>query len=112
MKTYKIPVDASFDTSFAIVNLQGTTYVCPGWHVVPHGTTREQIKFVEGINTFKTKSPLKVSKKTKKAEWQVLSSNGKKTYTITNHPYWNCTCPANQFRRGDCKHIKKIKEQF
>jgi hypothetical protein len=112
MKTFKIPIDASFGTSFAIVNLPGKTYVCPGWHQVPQGTTREQIKFVEGVNIFKAKSSLKVSKKPKKSEWKVKSSNGKKIYTITNQPYWNCTCPANQFRRGDCKHIKKIKGEI
>jgi len=24
---------------------------------------------------------------------------------------WDCSCPARQFRRGDCKHIKLKKDE-
>lgn len=111
MKKYKIPKSPGFNI-FAIVKTLSGTYVCPGWHKVPEETTREQIELIECISTPKVKKSLEVVKapSKKSTEWKVLSSNGKKTYIIKNTPFWNCTCPANQFRRGDCKHIKKIKD--
>ena len=27
-----------------------------------------------------------------------------------NNGKWSCTCPSASFHRGDCKHIKKLKE--
>lgn len=113
MKIFKIPKEPPFNI-FGIVNLPSGTYVCPGWHKVPEGTTIEQIELVEPIIISNTKKVLEVVKTPlkKSKEWKIPSSNGKKTYLIKNTPYWSCTCPANQFRRDDCKHIKKIKEDL
>ena len=117
MKIFKIPKEAPYNT-FGIVVLSSGTYVCPGWHAVPKGTTREQIKLIEPIYSSNVKKQpegvknVKKERREKPQTWEFLSSNGKKTYVIKNLPFWNCSCPANQFRRGDCKHIKKIKSNL
>ena len=113
MEKFKIPKSGVFNT-FGIVKTISGTYVCPGWHEVPEGTPREQIELIECISTPKIKKTLEEPKTLPKklTEWKIPSSNGKKMYIIKNTPFWNCTCPANQFRRGDCKHIKKIKDDL
>ena len=41
----------------------------------------------------------------KNDSWEVAGSKGK-TYTVTlQSGTWTCTCPAFEFRRGECKHI-------
>lgn len=112
MKTYKIPRHPVF-RDFGIVNTLSGTYVCPGWHPVPAGTTREQIILVDSVTVEPEQKTPEGPKTVKKVtSWRVPSSNGKSEYKVTSEPFWNCSCPASQFRRGDCKHIKKIKAQL
>lgn len=112
MKKYKIPRHPVF-RDFGIVNTLSGTYVCPGWHPVPPGTTREHIELVDSVTvTPEKKSPEVLKTPNKVTSWQVLASNGKSTYKVTSDPFWNCNCPVSQFRRGDCKHIKKIKAEL
>lgn len=40
MTKFIIPADSHYKTVFAIVNTPDKTFVCPGWHEVPKGTTR------------------------------------------------------------------------
>lgn len=101
MKTITLPRDSQFGNSFGILTSNNKTYVIPGWHEVPVGTTRDQIKF--------EKAP---KPKTVKGLTYMVpsSSNTEATYTVTyTNRKWSCTCPANQFRRQDCKHINKIR---
>lgn len=103
----KIPIEKPFKT-FAIVTLLSGTYICPGWHSVPKGTEREDILLVDEEPQTKKKALPK--KNVEVSEWKVLSSKGDKTYTVKNNPKWSCTCPAYQWGRGDCKHIKGVKK--
>ena len=107
----KHPSHASFN-DFAIVKILGKTYICPGWHEVPNGTTRDDVKLEESA-TISRKKATQVSsdQSTGPKLFRVLSSKGDKKYIVTlnTRGEWDCDCPARQFRRGDCKHIKKIK---
>ena len=115
MRTIKIPKSEPL-RGFGIFEINGKTYVCPGWYEVPKGTRKEQIELIEPVNkptpTPKRPQPATRTKRVEPKEWKVPSSNGKKTYIIKNTPTWTCTCPANQYRRGDCKHIKGIKKKL
>ena len=92
---------------FVIVQTNDRTYVCPGFHEVPNGTTREQIEFT-GVAP---EIPQPTENQIESNEWFVPGSKPGVTYTVSvNNNNWNCTCPAKSFRRGDCKHIKSIKE--
>jgi hypothetical protein len=110
MAKYKIPTDRVFK-DFALVKTLTGTYVCPGWIPVENGTTRGDVEYSDDLiceNTI-TQTQLKIKKTS--LEFKALSSNGKSEYLITlKNEVWDCTCPAKMFRRGDCKHIKNIKE--
>lgn len=46
-------------------------------------------------------------------KWEVSNSKGTGTYEVKySGSYWSCTCPANSYRRTDCKHIKQIQEKI
>lgn len=115
MKTYKIPRHQVFK-DFAIVNTISGTYVCPGWHPVEPGTTREQILLVEPKDAPFINKPVNksVANQVKQiTTFKVLSSNGKQHYDVEfNGLDWSCTCPASNFFRGPCKHIKAKKEDL
>lgn len=94
---------------FAIVNVLGKTYACPGWHEVPLGTTRDEINLIFTGNSFKAKASLEPKNEVSNFEWKVEGSKGS-IYKVTKiSDRWDCTCPARNFRRGDCKHITNQK---
>lgn len=47
----------------------------------------------------------------KQNEWTVYSErDGGTTYTVKlKFGFFECTCPAFKYRKGECKHIKKVK---
>lgn len=105
MEKFIIKPHAMYGTSFGLVDTLKGTYVCPGWHQVPSGTTREQIEFDMHDYVVKSK-PLSGIMKT----FQVESSKPGKFYEVkNNNGNWSCNCPASSFHRGDCKHIKALK---
>jgi hypothetical protein len=113
MKTkIKVPRHPVFK-SFGVFNTISGTYVCPGWIKVPSGTTIDDIELCDDIsiepevNLAGVKpEPIEV----KDIEHRVTASNGKSEYIVSfKKGSWNCTCPAANFRRGDCKHIKMFK---
>jgi hypothetical protein len=57
-------------------------------------------------------APTRVDPITKRQQWNVLSSNGKDTYTVTKHSdHFTCTCIGYKTHGGAgfmCKHIKKV----
>jgi len=114
MKTYTFPLDRGYGSVFGLAKTITGTYVCPGWHLVPDGTTREQIKFSGIINTPKNQTPpLPPKAATTKRKWQVNGSKEGVVYQITeDNNTWDCTCPAKNFFRGDCKHIKAKKKEL
>jgi len=108
-KTYTFPPDDCYGDVFAMVNTASGTYVCPGWHPVPKGTTRDQIKFSKSTKVVKPKAA-PVNTKTENRSWKVESSKPGKFYEVTeSNGTWGCDCPAMNFFRGDCKHIKAKK---
>jgi hypothetical protein len=106
MQTYTFPQCEFYGEVFAIVKTLSGTYVCPGWHLVPEGTTREQITFKEDTTLKKQAAPLR-EPEMKRYEASVAGSKPGKFYQVVlEHNRWSCTCPASTFQRGDCKHIK------
>jgi hypothetical protein len=110
MKKIKIKTHSRYGNVFSIVNTLNGTYVCPGWYPIPSETTREQIEF-ELINHVDVESTLTEVKKTLEVKiYEVESSKPGNFYKVKNNKgTWSCTCPSAAFHRGDCKHIKKIK---
>jgi hypothetical protein len=91
---------------WGLVQTNAKTFVCPGWYEVPNGTTRSQIEF-----KFKQEVIVKeVQGESKDDSWEVEGSKGAIYKVTLRNDKWDCSCPARQFRRGDCKHIKSIKE--
>lgn len=109
MELYTLPHSPFYGDTFGIIQLGNNTYVVPHWYEVKEGTTRDQIQF-EVVEEKVSPPPKKP--KPKNQTWEVISSNGKITYIIRGGDTFSCTCPANQFRRGDCKHIKEIKSKL
>ena len=114
MEIYTFPRSRFYGDVFAIVKTLSGTYVCPDWHPVPDGTTRDQIRFFEADNTSKKQVAPSAPKESKpKQEWTVNGSKAGVTYIISdNNGSWSCTCPSNNFHRGDCKHIKAKKAEL
>ena len=113
MKTkIKVPRHPVFK-SFGILNTLSGTYVCPGWIKVPSGTTIDDIELCDDISIEPEVNLTGVKSETievKDVEHRVTASNGKSEYIVSfKKGSWNCTCPAANFRRGDCKHIKMFK---
>jgi hypothetical protein len=90
---------------FGLLITNGKTYVLPGWHEVPNGTTRDDIELVYDIPSFQMEHPTE-STETSVMEWEVEGSKGAIYKVTLRKNRWDCTCPARTFRRGDCKHIK------
>ena len=106
MQKFKIPADRAFGGVFAIVNTISGTYVCPGWHPVPEGTTREQIEI--DMSAIPVKEEV-VIEQPKNSLYEVIvkgSKPGKEYKVKFDKGSWSCTCPAANFQRGDCKHVK------
>lgn len=103
----KCLIDAEWPrVGFGIISTINGWYVVPGWHPVPEGTTREQIEFTgEKPEPIQAPEPVKQEAN----EWIVEGSKGTKYKVTLRNGRWDCTCPARQFRRGDCKHIKAKK---
>lgn len=112
MKTYIFPQDHRYGKVFAIAKTLSGYYVCPGWHLVPDGTTRDQILFEEADHIPKKQNSPVVTQSVNK-EWVVNGSKPGITYNINqSDDVWNCSCPAKSFNRGDCKHIKAKKQEL
>ena len=106
MEKFIIPADPCYKNVFAIVNTPDKTYVCPGWHEVPRGTTREQIEIDMSVIPV-VKTPMPDAPKNSLYEVTVKGSKPGKEYKVKfERNMWSCTCPAANFRRGDCKHVK------
>ena len=93
---------------WGLVQTNGKTFVCPGWYEVPNGTTRSQIEF-----KFKP-TPKQVQPKVESNDnsWEVEGSKGAIYKVTLRNDKWDCSCPARQFRRDDCKHIKLKKDEY
>jgi hypothetical protein len=87
-----------------IVNIGGKTYVCPGWHEIPAGTTLKEV-----YNHWVQVKPKMEAKPTHTISEMVDSSTAGKQYVVTfDGRFWNCECAGYQFRKA-CRHINDIK---
>jgi hypothetical protein len=106
MEKFIIPADPHYKTVFAIVNTPDKTYVCPGWHEVPQGTTREQIEINMDAIPVKEEPSIEAVKNSL-YEVTVKGSKPGKEYKVKfERNMWSCTCPAATFQRGHCKHVR------
>lgn len=103
---YKINTGRNY---FGIIATLEGWYVVPGWHKVPEGTTREEIELVYDEPSYLMETPTE-STETSDTSWEVEGSKGAIYKVTLRNNRWDCTCPARNFRRGDCKHIKAKKE--
>ena len=85
----------------------GITYVIPGWHIVPNGTTLEEV-YEHWIRKFPKSEP----NPTDFIKETIISKNSGKKYTVKySMNVWECTCPGYDFHRN-CSHIKEIKKKY
>lgn len=110
MEKFIIKPHGQFGTAFAIVNTLSGTYICPGWHPVPAGTLREQVEFDMSDYVNKRSIQPEVKKTLEVKVYSVEASKPGNFYEVKNdRGNWSCSCPSASFHRGDCKHVKKIK---
>ena len=102
---YKINTGRNY---FGIVEVLGKTYVVPGWHEVPLGTTRDKIELVYNEPSYMIAKPTEATESSDMS-WEVKGSKGSIYKVTLRNNRWDCNCPARTFRRGDCKHIKSQK---
>jgi hypothetical protein len=92
---------------FAIANLLGKRYACPGWFPIGDDV---QVSDLPNMDFGIKKEPKPVIKQPEKIEQLVTGSDGKKQYTVKfNGMYWSCTCVGFGFRRH-CRHIQQVKD--
>lgn len=107
---YTFPPHKPFGVHFGIAKTLTGTYVCPGWYQVPDGTTADQIRFDMSAVI---KKPKVIIPESEIKRWEVPGSKAGVIYTIMRgSDDFTCSCPAFSFRRGDCKHIKGIKDKL
>lgn len=109
---YTFPLNFFYKDVFGIITTRSGTYVCPGWHPVPVETTRDQITFDYSTIAKESVTSLEVTVSLKPQLWLVAGSKpGSKYEVMFNGKVWSCSCPANHFRRGDCKHVMAKKDE-
>jgi len=95
-----------------VVTLGGITYVCPGWHVVPFGTT-----VAEAMTHWVEDVPAEILRRREETERldsqkiveSVVSSKGDSAYTVVfDGIQWTCDCVGFGFKRK-CRHIEQVK---
>lgn len=111
MEKFIIRPHKPFGTRFGFLNTASGTFICPGWYPVPAGTLREQVEFdMSDYVAQETKTP-EVTKTLVLKVYNVEASKPGNFYEVKNqNGNWSCSCPAAAFRRGDCKHIKNLRE--
>lgn len=93
----------------AIAVFGGVTYVVPGWHPIPTGTTLKEVEDHWEKVTYPDK-PTTFPKH--EIEETVVSKRTGEKYTVSFHTqFWSCTCMGYGFR-GKCKHIEEVKQKY
>ena len=89
-----------------ITTIGGKTYVCPGWHEVPEGTTLKEVmpRWTQDLPKMEKKPTHTISE-------MIDSSTAGKQYAVTFDGIWrNCECAGFGFRKN-CRHVKEVKEK-
>ena len=88
-------------------HIDGKKYIVPGWKEVHPNTTFSDIEWV--------REKIEV-KKTDIQSFEFKSSSGSEIYitkkytNIDGSVKYNCSCPGVWRTRGNCKHIKEIRD--
>lgn len=106
-----LKIKSSFPPGISVIN--NITYVIPGWHIVPNGTTLSDINTCwEKEEFINPNNHVNVYKNLPINETIVSKRTGEKYNVISNDGlYWKCTCMGFSFR-GKCKHIESVKNQI
>jgi len=92
----------------AMTTLNGITYVVPGWHIVPEGTTLEEVN-KHWVKDELTNEPIIIPDH--EISETVISQRTGEAYTVQfSGRYWSCTCMGFGFR-GRCKHVEQVKQK-
>jgi len=84
----------------------GKKYLVPGWKEVHPETTLNDIIW--------KKTKIKKQEKFEKKTWTFESSSSDSTYTVTqvDSKTLRCNCPGSWRTRGNCKHVKEVRESL
>ena len=88
-----------------ILELNGKTYLMPLWKEVVNGTTINDIEWIK---------PKPKKKRTEPVIETFTSGSSDSVYTTKYYPdsgNFHCTCPGSWRSRGNCKHIKELRNK-
>jgi len=94
----------------ALANINGKKYMMPDWVEVLPETTLNDITYSKP----ETRGRIKGKIKTKNVIVKTPSSSSSKIYTTTFYPdseKYYCDCPGTWRTGGNCKHIKKMRNE-
>lgn len=89
----------------SILELNGKTYLMPLWKEVVKGTTIDDIEWIK---------PKPKKKRTEPVIETFSSGSSDAIYTTKYYPdsgNFHCTCPGSWRSRGNCKHIKELRNK-
>ena len=89
-----------------ILELNGKTYLMPLWQEVINGTTINDIEWVK---------PKPKKKRSETVIETFTSSSSENIYETKYYPdsgKFYCSCPGSWRSRGNCKHIKELKNKL
>tara|TARA_B100000212_G_C26984037_1_gene367852 strand:+ start:36 stop:491 length:456 start_codon:yes stop_codon:yes gene_type:complete len=89
-----------------ILELNGKTYLMPLWKEVVKGTTLDDIEWIK---------PKPKKKRTEPVIKTFTSGSSDNVYTTKYYPdsgNFHCTCPGSWRSRGNCKHIKELRNKI
>lgn len=89
-----------------ILELNGKTYLMPLWKEVVKGTTVDDIEWIK---------PKPKKKRTEPVIKTFTSGSSDNVYTTKYYPdsgNFHCTCPGSWRSRGNCKHIKELRNKI
>ena len=89
-----------------LLELNGKTYIMPIWKEVVEGTTLNDIEWIK---------PKPKKKRTEPVIKTFTSGSSDNVYTTKYYPdsgNFHCTCPGSWRSRGNCKHIKELRNKI
>jgi hypothetical protein len=89
-----------------LTNIKGERYITPSWQRVHPETTLSDINWIKPV--------VKKSKPTKPQTWEFKSSSSDQIYTVvkTYENKLKCDCMGFWRSRGNCKHVKEVKQKL
>ncbi len=89
----------------ALVESNGKKYIVPTWKEVDSNTTLNDIQWIRPkVKVTKSETVVKISK----------SSSSDAEYTTKYYPNsgkYHCDCPGTWRTRGNCKHVKQMRNE-